>query len=153
MRKITLLVFILAALVLLPLVAGAQRFGEFVAITAVAATSNQTSAVIVKPQGARGMLIWMNVTAGSSLLLDVDIYAYSPTIDTTVGWFMNMPTAEGITGTGSVGRAVLGGYGTANDYTVNTEDAGGLLPNLIVLVVDHGNATAATYVLYYQWLW
>ena len=152
MRKITLLISILAALVLLPVVAGAQstRRTEHIAITAVGAEETQTSALIVKPMGAKGVLAWIEITAGAVLLLDINMGLYSPTVDVyQTNYASDCPSAGGGTG---IGRLQCLFYPLAADDTpIGVKRIP--LPNLFNLIVVHGNATAATYVLYYQWIW
>ena len=148
MRKIALLAFLLVALVL-PSVAAAQRFGEFVAITATTATATQTSATIMKPRGARGVHAWLEITAGSTLLLDIWMEVYSPTLDIATGISSDCPTDNAGTGTGRLHCIYSPDVNTGN-YTGKA-----LLnvPTFFRLKVEHENTNEATYVLYYQWIW
>ena len=157
MRKITLLFSLIAAFVLLPgsakaAATDAQLAQEFIAITATAATSSQTSGIISRPRAAKAIMLWLNVTAGSTLLIDVDLQVYSPTLDSTIGIYVDCPSAEGVTGVGAT-LCFLGTASTSEDMSPNVKDQAGSLPTLFQLLVRHGNANAATYVLYYQWIY
>jgi hypothetical protein len=152
MRGILLALF--AAVLLLPAIETdadwrADLIAENTAITATDATSDQTSALIQKPRHAVGLVTWLKVTAPpSGLLLDIDMEFYSPTVDDYVLYFENCPNPQ-ITGA-STSMCVWNQFNPSNDYT--PDDQVGFLPTYFRLLVMHGNATAATYVLHYQWL-
>jgi len=140
------------ALILCAVPAASQHWGELeeqIAITATGATTIQTSEIISKPKDAKGLLVIMDVTGpGSGLLLDVNMSAYSPTLNTTTNHALNCPSPGGITGTSRTWCAYVP-YNitsqTITDFLVH-------IPNQFKLYVDVGNATPATYTLYYQWL-
>lgn len=149
---------LLAALaLLLPAIAGAQPwltelYSEKTAITAAGATADQSSALITRPPTAKSLLTMVEVTAGAVLLLDLNIDYYSTAKTAYYEYLINVPTAEGMTGTGQW-WCVWGVPTTlTNDLKTTIEDKGAILPNLFRLRMDHGNATAATYNVYYQWL-
>jgi hypothetical protein len=125
---------------------------EHVAITATAATTDQTSAIIKKPTAARGVSILIDVTVGSTLLIDAQIRMWSHQLNDTVNWSSVCPAADGITGVSETlcvyypSAATNGAPGIDEDFVLP-------LPNFFKIFVDHGNANAATYVVYYQWLY
>jgi hypothetical protein len=147
-------------LILFPALAGAQPwvteiFSEQNAITASAATTTQTSALIFKPQDAKGLVVYVDVTVGAVLLLDLSIKAYFPNTTDTVTWFGLCPSADGITGVSSTTcvYTAWGGSNLGQNYGTDIDDFAGILPQLFYLEVVHGNVTAATYTVDYQWLW
>ena len=130
----------------------ADQIREYVGITAAPETTDQHTVQLFKPTNAKGIYTYLDVTAGATLLLDVDLYAYNPATTDYILWFANIPSAGGITGV-SANRAVWGPGNTGNDYAASMEDSAGLIPTRFRLTVDHGNANDATYVLYYQWVY
>jgi hypothetical protein len=121
-----------------------------VLITATAATSTQSSALIYKPLWATGLFLILDITAGSTLALDVYLQAYSPGAAAYVDWLTEVPTTEltGVSETGFVFTAL--GIVTGGHY--NVEDRVVMLPPQFRVQVTHDNANEATYVLYGQWI-
>ena len=159
MRKITVFFIILAALVLLPSLAGAQPwravYGEHVAIDYDCSTpcSDQTSATIFKPPDARGIDVYIDVTAGNTLLLDINLDSVwtAPTVK-TMPWLADVPSAEGITAISTSHAIFVDGPDPGTHYSL-IEERLVVLPTFFKLWVDHGNNNTVTYVVYYRWMW
>jgi hypothetical protein len=130
------------------IVAG-KGYSEQIAITATDVTSTQTSAVIDKPKDARGLVVLVKVSAGSGLLLDVNILIRSPGADSNTNWVLDC-FSDGITGVNTWGCAYVPD-GVAAAYTILRKNV--MIPNQFTIQVSHGNATECSYVVYYQWLW
>jgi hypothetical protein len=146
---------LLAALVVASFVYSApvQAAKEEVVITATAATTVQTSAVITRPRWARGALVWIDVTVGSTLLLDLDLMAYNYTLDTEVAYASNCPTASGITGVSTTLCSFVSlGVTTAGHYSAGANDFIILLPDAMKFRVQHGNVNEATYTVTVDWI-
>jgi hypothetical protein len=153
MRRSIYLLSLVIAFVLMATSTGADWradiITEKIAITATAATSDQSSGEIVKPRSASAVAAWLEVTAGSTLLLDVNLQTYSPTEAAFANYLVNCPSNGGVTGVSST-VCVFGPHNVSNDYLVS--DKSGFVPTRFQFLVEHGNANAATYVLYYQWM-
>ena len=118
---------------------------EVTILTAAAATATQTSNEFVIPSRFEKFLLYMDVTVGADLLLDMELQAYLPGPDAWIVYATNIPSEEGITGTGKK-TSVIGT--AATDSTLN--DLRLPLGGKLRVVVTHGNETAATYKVYIQ---
>lgn len=150
MRFRRLLVLAALLLWLLPVRAAAQFYTETVQITASGATSDQSSATISQELWADGLVIIVDVTApASGLLLDANIYYWSPALNAFTVWAQNIPSGGGITGTSTTFGAIIP-VGLAANYAVSDKIVA--LPPLFKILIDHGNGTEATYTVRTQWL-
>jgi hypothetical protein len=145
---------LVALLVLLPSVARADwrsdAIAETLAITATAATTDQSSAVIIKPLNASGMVIFVDVTVGSTLAIEPEIDVYSTVLDEWFAWCTNIGGAAPITAVATYAFAVVNKGATGN-YTIADEYIG--LPTRFRIRMDHTNANEATYTVTYQWVY
>jgi len=122
-------------------------------ITAVAKTSTQISSEIRRPAGATGIVFAVDVTAGSTLLLDLWVRYINENTATVKYLIQNLPSADFFTGV-STAHILLGPYGATGDIGL----ASGMNYRNIPLFermkafVIHGNANAATYNVYAQWI-
>lgn len=144
MRKY--LAIIAATLFLLALPAQAE---EELLITATAATATQYSSVFDVPPWAKGMVLLFDVTAGSTLLLDVNVEGYSGTLNKYGSWYLNCPSNGGVTGVSTTWCLY---------YPHNTSEVAigvNIVPMLTQFraYVHHGNTNAATYTVHVLWIW
>jgi hypothetical protein len=111
-------------------------------MTVSAGTADQTSAELTLPTEFSGMLCILQVTAGTTLLLDLNMQARNSTGTwTTIA--VDSPSAGGITG---ISTTFIGYYpsgSTAGTYSVKAV----AIPRAFRMLVNHGNANAATYTL------
>lgn len=150
MRPRRLLLFAALLLWLVPCKAAAQFYTETVQITAAGATSDQSSALIYPELWADGLIVIVDVTApASGLLLDVDLYYWSASMNAFTLWSPNLPSNQGITGESTTFVTIIPD-GLYTHYAIAERVAG--LPPSFKILVDHGNATAATYTVRTQWL-
>lgn len=135
---------------LLPSMASAQFHQEDTLITAITATSTQSSAIIYKPLWATGLLLFLDVTAveDPAPSLEVAVQAYSPTTTTYFDWTATTLTISTISETGVVIAPL--GITTGGHYALDEHLV--MLPPILRLQVVHGNGNWATYVLYAQWM-
>lgn len=140
--------FLLVAL-LWALPVAAQPPEETLHITATAATSTQSGGSVTRPLWATGMIVVVGVTAGSTLLLDVSVQGYSPSLDAWFDWTINCPSVSAITGVGTT-VCYFGHGGEPASYEIPEKIV--TLPEVMRLWVDHTNANPATYTIRTQWV-
>ncbi len=116
-------------------------------LTAVAATSSQTSSSFIVPAHKYGLYLYMDVTAGSTLLLDMRLDSYLPGPNVWQTIFDNHPSAGGITGISLTALACTETNRAESSITNKRIHLGGQLR----VFVTHGNATASTYKVYVQY--
>lgn len=151
MRVRLLSLVVALAVLLLPIPVAGQFIEETLRITAEDVTATQSSSAIYRPIWASGIFVITKVTAGSSLLLDVGIQAYSPTANAWHDWSIECPTPNGITGTGTT-PCIFHPYGSSasGHYAVNDKLV--MVPPIFRIVVDHGDAQQTSYTVHSQWL-
>lgn len=114
-------------------------------------TTTVTTAVITTPPYARGLIAWIDVTAGTGLLIDMQMLAYNLELSKTATWGVDCPSADGITGISTTSCIYDPTYGT--EYTIGAARTFIVkLPPQFQFQVVHGNTEAATYTLRIQWL-
>lgn len=153
MRKLSLVALISTACLLIPSLASTGIRSEGTALSVTDGTTDQTSEVIVKPAGARGMYIIIDVTAaGGTLSMDILLKIYSHGLGDALNWSQTCPSAGGITG---VSETVCVFYPTAQTNGAGTidEDFVLALPSYMKIMMDVDDTTTATYDVYYGWLW
>lgn len=121
---------------------------EEVILSATAATSTQTSSEFRIQEPFKNYLLFLDVTAGSTLLLDVSIDMHLGGPDVWTPLIADLPSGAGtITGTGLtvwiISQTTAFGDASADSKRI---PIGG--NNRVV--VTHGNANEATYELYIQ---
>lgn len=117
---------------------------EVTILTAVAATTDQTSAVFVIPRQFSSYMVYIDVTAGSTLLLDIHIQIFLPTPNSWANMLINMPSSGGITGVGVTPVQVSPFATDSAGVPEKRAPVGGQLR----VLVNHGNVNAATYKVY-----
>jgi len=140
---------IAALLFVLTFIAGpAVAVEENLQITATAATTDQLSGTITRPPypPAAGLIVIVDVTAGVTLLLDVNLQIYVPSKDTWYNWAINCGSFTAI---GTYACAYVP-KGNIAHYVIVEE--GVMVPSEFRILIDHGNANAATYNVYTQWV-
>jgi len=125
-----------------------DQIAEHTAITAAAKTTDQWSAVIQKPQNAKGVIAWIDITAGTDIALDINIYAYKHDDDDLVAWSTNCPSDGGLTTLVDT----ICTYVSPGTDNQQPNDFISALPTFFKFSVDHTTANAATYTLYYYWI-
>lgn len=115
--------------------------------TAAAQTTTQTSETFVIPAAFDKFLLYIDVTAGATLLLDLEVQIFLPGPDSWETLLTDVPAAGGITATGLVVAAL--GAGVV-DIDVSITDKRIPIGGQMRVVVAHGNGNAATYVVYIQ---
>ena len=113
-------------------------------------TTDQVSGTIAKPPGAIGVRVIIDLTAGTTPLIDLNLEVFTSTAAAWTGWAVDAPSSAGITSTGTT-VALFAPIGTAADYAVDAVE-GVHLPDYFRVFVDHGNANAMTYTVDIQWL-
>ena len=147
MKALRALLLLLVLLLAVP--AGAVQ--EDLRITATAATTDQVSGTITRPPDADGVIVLVNVTAGAVLLLDVNMEFFSISKNAWQVWTTDCPAAGSITGVGLF-ACVFHPEGVTTHYGINVGSQKVMVPSEFRVLVDHGNATAATYTVRTQWI-
>ena len=142
----TILALILAWLFAAPAFAIPNLTGEPERLlTATAATATQNTAEFVLPAGYSGLHCVLAVTAGTTLLIDFNLQARD-SVATWTNMVADIPTASGITGTGSTFRLfyphAISGAAISN-FGISQVS----VPHVFRFQVQHNNANAATYTL------
>lgn len=91
----------------------------------------------------------MNVTAGTTLALDINLEFYAPHKDEWYSWTINCPSVSAITGVGTT-VCYFGHGGEPASYEIPEKIV--TLPEVMRLWVDHTNANPATYTIRTQWV-
>lgn len=124
---------------------------ETLFLVGTAQTSTLLSSEFATPTWAVGLILWIDVTVGSSLLLDLSMLAYNPVLDAAQTWTTLCPAADDITGVSTTvclfypGPTGEYGVGSAAHFTV-------LMPPSFKVQMVHGNANEATYTVRGQWI-
>jgi hypothetical protein len=108
---------------------------------ASAARTATTSSDWIENTGCRGVLVVLDVTAGSSLSLTLSIQAYDP----ASGKAVTLATATtAVTGVSTNSYLLYAGSNAGLTVTL------GVLPNVFRISVTHTNANSATYSVGYS---
>jgi len=111
-----------------------------VALVSAARTAN-TSSDWIENTGCNGVLVILDVTAGSTLSLTLTIQAYDP----ASGKAVTMATATtAVTGISTNGYVLYPNSNAGLTVTL------GVLPNVFRISVNHGNGNSATYSVGYS---
>ncbi len=139
----TILALILAMLLAAP--AGAASYGTTEpdrVMTVAGGTADQNSAELSIPPDFKGLLCVLQVTAGAVLLLDLNMQARN-SVGTWTNIAVDSPSAGGITGVSTNYIAYYPSAATGGTYSLKQS----AIPRSFRMLVNHGNATAATYTL------
>jgi hypothetical protein len=143
---------LLALLASLLFLAGpAAAIEETLRITASAATATQNSETIHLPPTVNGIIVTLDVTGGATLLLDINVEAYSPGAGAWFAWAGDCPSSGGVTGV-SVTRCFFGPKGSSSGGHYAINDLLVMLPTVFRVSIVHGNANAATYTVRTIWV-
>ena len=118
---------------------------EVLILEAAGVTTSQTSQTFTVPSAFNHLLIYVDVTAGSTLLIDFSVEVYLPGPNEWLEFINLLPSADAITGV-AVWPAIIGA--SAVDSTII--DKRTLLGGKLRVVTAVGNANAATYDIYIQ---
>ncbi len=127
--------------------ADAKKYAEQTILTAAAADTSQTSDTFVVAKKTEKFLLYIDVTAGATLLLDLRIDVFLPGPNAWFTLIDNLPGVGGITGTGITAVTVTGSGSLADTLALDSRiSIGGEMR----VFVTHGNGNAATYKVYIQ---
>ena len=120
---------------------------EVTILEATAATETQTSDEFVLPASASRFLLYLDVTAGAALALDMELQVYLPGPDSWAIVITDLPAAGNITAV-SLTTVILGA--ATADIDSGIVDKKVPIGGKLRVVVAHGNANEATYDVYFQ---
>lgn len=113
-------------------------------LTVTAGTADQATPEMALAPGYAGILLTLQVTAGTTLLLDMNLQ-FRNSAGTWVTMVADMPSAGGITGVSTTHRLIYPHAVSGASLTVGLTQVP--IPHVFRILVNHGNANAATYTL------